>query len=243
MVAADDNAEFDQLGISVSITQSGQQAIVGAYLDDVDGNTDQGSAYAFGSSSLPVELASFTARRDGQSATLQWRTVSETNNSGFELQRQSASDEGWHPVTFVESKAAGGTSTEAQRYSYRVDDLSYGQHTFRLMQVDIDGTRTPAGIVRTVTIGLEKGYELSRVSPNPMHGQGTAHVTVRKSQTVTVALYDALGRQVRVLHDGTLNGNETKHLTVESGDLPSGVYFVRMRGEDFSASRKVTLVR
>lgn len=242
-ITADDAAEFDQFGISVSISEDGQQAIVGSHLDEVDGNTDQGSVYALGPTSLPVELTSFTARRDGKDASLEWRTVSETNNSGFELQRRSASSESWQEVAFVESKAVGGTNTETLHYSYRVEDLANGQHTFRLIQVDTDGTQTPGGIERTVEIGLEARYELSKVSPNPVDERGRVDVTVREAQEVTVALFDVLGRQVRVLHDGPLAGNKTKRLAIDSSTLPSGVYFLRMQGEDFSTNQKVVLTR
>jgi hypothetical protein len=68
-------------------------------------------------------------------------------------------------------------------------------------------------------------------------------VAVQKAQEITVGLYDALGQRVRTLHDGALAPNETKRLRIEPSDLSSGVYFVRVEGDDFSASRKVVLVR
>ncbi|PEN07113.1 hypothetical protein CRI93_08235 [Longimonas halophila] len=49
---------------------------------------------ASSSNPLPVELAGFEAQRSGsESVTLQWRTLSETNNAGFEVQRATASVE------------------------------------------------------------------------------------------------------------------------------------------------------
>jgi uncharacterized protein (DUF2345 family) len=58
-LTASDGALFDLFGYSVSV--SGGTVVVGARFDDIGGNTDQGSAYVFGSSAplaAPVPVAS-----------------------------------------------------------------------------------------------------------------------------------------------------------------------------------------
>jgi hypothetical protein len=247
MLAANDAAPLDQFGRSVALSGDAQQGLVGSFLDDVSGSEDQGSAYAIDSSALPVELASFTAQPDDKrKAILTWRTLTETNNRGFEIQQRSAETDDWEKVGFKASEASGGTSTEAVSYRFRTEELAYGRHTFRLVQEDRDGTRTTLGQhTPTVEVTLSERYDLTGLYPNPLRqGQtGTAEVAVRRAQDVTAALYDALGRRVRVLHDDPLNANETKRLRIRAGDLSSGVYFLRVRGENFAASEKVVLVR
>ena len=46
-LVASDGATSDQFGCSVSISADGVYAVIGAYLDDVGANTNQGSAYIF----------------------------------------------------------------------------------------------------------------------------------------------------------------------------------------------------
>ena len=52
-----------------------------------------------------------------------------------------------------------------------------------------------------------------------------------------------LGRTVRVLHDGALAAGAEQTLSVEAGDLPSGVYVVRVTGDRIATTRTLTLVR
>jgi hypothetical protein len=83
--------------------------------------------------SLPVELASFEATRSGNSAVqLRWTTASEQGNADFRVQHRTRSDSSWTRVGFVESKATGGTLTEALRYRVTAEDLTVGPHQFRL---------------------------------------------------------------------------------------------------------------
>ncbi|MDX1440231.1 MAG: hypothetical protein R3284_10040, partial [Rubricoccaceae bacterium] len=83
---------------------------------------------------VPVELTSFDAQVSGDDVVLSWETASETNNAGFEVQLKQGND--WQVLGFVEGN---GTTTEAQTYSYRAEDMDVGTHTFRLKQIDYDG--------------------------------------------------------------------------------------------------------
>ncbi len=85
---------------------------------------------------IPVELTSFTAISVDQAVLLSWRTATETNNRGFEIQRQQGSDS-WVKLGFVAGK---GTTTEPQVYSYKDNDVSSGTNTYRLKQIDYDGS-------------------------------------------------------------------------------------------------------
>ena len=89
------------------------------------------------------------------------------------------------------------------------------------------------------------GYTLTAAYPNPFGPDRAASLTLRvaEAQRVTATLYDVLGRSVRTLHDGTLAAGAEQTLTVAAGDLPSGVYVVRVAGEGFATTRTLTLVR
>lgn len=223
----------DNVREDVDPTTSGSQTPVGAFGTFSDGV-------------IPVELASFTAHTDARAAVLSWQTASETNNAGFEVQRRPAGPNGdpgpWTRLGFVPSKAEGGTSAEPLSYRFRTDGLDVGTHAFRLVQTDLDGSTTPSDPVE-VHVGLDAAVVLSELSPNPLRGRGTVTVAVREAQAVTASLYDVMGRRVRVLHDGPLAGQTTHRLAVEASGLPSGIYFVRVTGETFAASRKLVVVR
>ena len=186
---------------------------------------------------LPVELSDFHVRSDGTAAILAWTTVSETNNAGFRVQKET--DAGFQTIGSVDG---AGSTTETTAYRYRVSDLDVGSHTFRLQQVDQDGT-TSLSAAMTVDIRLEGAFEVSSVRPNPVAGQGAIDVAVSSAQPVRVELFDALGRQVRTLNRGTLKSGTTHRISLQAGSLPSGHYYVRVRGEQFQVTRRLVVVR
>ena len=59
--------------------------------------------------SLPVELTSFTAEANVNSVSLNWNTATETNNKGFEIQRNSGS--GFATVGFVQGFGTSNSVT------------------------------------------------------------------------------------------------------------------------------------
>ena len=84
---------------------------------------------------------------------------------------------------------------------------------------------------------------LSAPRPNPFSASTRLELTVDEPSEVTVAVFDALGRRVAVLHEGPLRAS-TYTLRVDAGDLPPGLYLVRATdGRGATATRSVALVR
>lgn len=194
----------------------------------------------FASTTLPVEMASLTLTREQQRVRIAWETVSETQNAGWEVQHRPASASGgWAPLGFVEGT---GTTDAPQAYTYRTEALDVGTHRFRLKQVDHDGTTEMSDVVET-TISMQRAYQLSEVAPNPLRQTGRLDLAVREAQTVSVRLYDVMGRQIATLFHGSVSANRPTEIQVDAGRQSAGTYFVRVTGETFSATRRVSIVR
>jgi hypothetical protein len=187
---------------------------------------------------IPVEFTSFTGSVADNTAKLEWTTASEQNNAGFQVQQKVDGSFQNIDGAFVEG---AGTAEEPQSYSYRVEDLDAGQHTFRLKQVDVDGGSSFSKET-TVKVGLDSQYEL-KAYPNPISEQATIKFAVKESQDVTLELYNTLGQRVQVLHQGSVPSSQTRTVSLQASDLSSGLYIVRMRGESFSTTKSVTVVR
>jgi photosystem II stability/assembly factor-like uncharacterized protein len=84
---------------------------------------------------------------------------------------------------------------------------------------------------------------LSPIHPNPAGSEARFTLEVSGSQDVTVAVFDAHGRSVAVLHEGPLAAGAVHGFTLRGQELPSGIYLVRVDGESASTARKVTLLR
>jgi hypothetical protein len=189
---------------------------------------------------LPVELAAFEARANGQRAVLQWQTASETSNAGFEVQRQK--EEEWRQVGYVESKASGGSATETKSYSYTATGLSVGTHQFRLKQVDLDGSSTLTDPV-SVEVQMQEALRLNAPVPNPVRASATLSFAVKTRAETRITLYNSLGQQVRVVHGGTPQAGEEQRAQVDVSGLSSGTYFLRMDADGKTQTQRLTVVR
>jgi hypothetical protein len=90
---------------------------------------------------------------------------------------------------------------------------------------------------------MSEAFTLSKVSPNPVGNVGALTLSVRDAQPVTVSLYNVLGQKVTTLMNGPMSGQSTKTIRVDASRLSSGIYFVRVVGERFQGTQKITVVR
>jgi hypothetical protein len=206
--------------------------------NDATWNTYAGGPWHTSAIPLPVELASFDAKRDGDGAVLRWKTASETNNAGFAVEHAIGSGD-FEQVGWVDGV---GTTTEAQTYQFVAEDLSAGTHRFRLKQEDLDGSTSLSDVVK-VDVRPEGPIAIKSVVPNPVRQTSTLRFTAQESGSVTVGLYDVLGRQVKTLHKGRVSAGQSQKVSVNASSLTSGVYFLRVKGEDFTRTERITVVR
>jgi surface protein len=197
-------------------------------------------AFANEDDPLPVELASFNGTATDKGVQLTWQTASEQNNAGFEVQRKEES--GWNQMGFVDSKANGGTTTEAQSYRYTVEDLSVGTHQFRLKQVDLDGSSQVHGPIN-VDVQMQEALKLTAPAPNPVSSTATLSFAVKEKAQVTVAVYDMLGRRAATFFDGRPTPGESTRLHFDASDLPSGSYIIRLRADGQTETQRMTIVK
>lgn len=88
---------------------------------------------------VPVSLIDFTARRDPAGVLLTWKTASEQDNAGFEVQRL-ANGSSWEMLGKVTSSAPGGNSNTLLSYSFRdAARLVAATTWYRLKQTDLNG--------------------------------------------------------------------------------------------------------
>lgn len=143
------------------------------------------------SNPIPVELARFEGAlgTDG-SAVLTWSTASETNNAGFEIERK-VDDRAWTKVSFVKGH---GTTAEARTYRFTDRHLPFAAKTltYRLRQVDLDGT-SAYGPVVTVALGAPDRFALHPNFPNPVVDHTTLRYTLPEDGPVRLTVYDLLG--------------------------------------------------
>ena len=186
---------------------------------------------------LPVELTHFGGIVDQQSVYLHWETSSEQNNAGFEVQHER---EGvFTTVGFV---GGSGTTNESKSYSFQVHDLPYGQHRFRLKQLDFDGAFAYSPIELFV-ITLNDRLAKLDVFPTPFNPVTQISLTIQQPQPVTIDVYNILGQQVTRLHDGMLFEAGNHLFSFAPDGIPTGTYLIVAQGAFFEVTQPVVFLK
>ena len=197
---------------------------------------------AFTYVTIPVELTSFIANVNQNSVRLEWSTASELNNSGFEVERSLAGSE-YKVIGFVEGK---GTTTEIQNYSFTDVRLAAGKYSYRLKQIDFDGTVSYSPVVEVdVTQPLE--FNLSQNYPNPFNPSTTIQFSLAVNSKVEMKVFDVLGQEVITLLNKDMDAGYHE-IAFDASNISSGVYFYRLEttavnGQNFTSVKKMILTK
>jgi hypothetical protein len=192
---------------------------------------------------LPVELVSFTAEAARLGAELNWKTVSETNNTGFDVERMAAGSSKSSGVwTKIGSVAGAGTTSEPKEYTFTDKMLRGGSYSYRLKQIDRTGAfkYSPEA---AVTIAVPKEFTLSQNYPNPFNPATNFDFTLPSTGRVTLKVYNTIGEEVASLFDGIAVAGEYQQATFDASKLASGIYFARLTYDGKSLLRKMLLMK
>lgn len=193
---------------------------------------------------LPVELVNFNAKAKNRNALLSWETKTEVDNSGFEVERLDKEGD-WKKVTFIEGH---GTSNSTKYYSFEDTKLSAGKHSYRLKQIDNDGTTSYSDVVE-VTIDVPKEFALSQNYPNPFNPSTKVDYQLAADSRVTIELFSITGERVAVLVNQEQEaGYYTMMIDSYTNRMASGIYIYRMiatdaAGKNFVATKKLSLLK
>ena len=195
------------------------------------------------SSTIPVELASFTATASGAEVVLDWVTATELNNSRFVIERRGENENAWKETGSVQGH---GTTTLVNSYSFTDRPAAPGIYAYRLRQIDHDGTSNLSKVVFVEFSGIIRSHELSQNFPNPFNPETVIRYSVGGSVPARVALrvYDLTGAEVATLLDNVQNpGNyEVKFNPAAQGiTLGSGVYFYEITINSTTITKKFVI--
>jgi len=191
---------------------------------------------------VPVELAAFTAISENGSVVLDWTTATETNNKGFEIERKSANGE-FVNVGFV---SGNGTTTKITNYSFSDKPFAAGNYTYRLKQIDFDGTFSFSNEVN-VDITNPDAFTLSQNYPNPFNPSTSITFSLPEASNVKIVVYDVVGNKIAELVNGNFATGWHK-ADFDASKMNSGIYLYTItaqsvNGKSFSATRKMMLIK
>jgi bacillopeptidase F len=191
---------------------------------------------------IPVELTGLTANSDRNNVNISWSTATETNNSGFQVERQIKGSNEWTNVSFVNGK---GTTTEVNSYNFVDKGLSVGTYSYRLKQVDFDGTFEYSPVIE-VEVNAPDQYTLYQNYPNPFNPTTTIEYSLPEKADVTISIYNALGELVTTLVNATMEAGYQK-ASFNASAFTSGTYIYQIKavgnGRIFTDTKKMVLIK
>lgn len=191
---------------------------------------------------LPVQMASFDAVGLENSVRVDWSTATEQATSHFLLER-SMDMNNWNLAAQI---SARGESSSETHYSYTDENVTVGtSYSYRLTVVDLDGARTVhSQIVNATPHGAAtvSEFALAQNFPNPFNPETNISYTLANAAKVRLKIFTVTGEEVATLIDGTKEAGSYS-VSFNAAALPTGLYFYRLDAGNYTATRKMLLLK
>ncbi len=152
-------------------------------------------------------------------------------------------------ISWTMIRDANNLNMRKAYYNYRMmdGDGSFGMHNTKFT---IDVLRKSLAILTGVEIlnsEIPKSFELSQNYPNPFNPSTEIKFSVPKTERVKVAVYNSIGKLIKVLVDENLAPGNYK-VTWDGTDsrgakVTSGIYLYRMETPSFQSTKKMVLLK
>lgn len=198
--------------------------------------TDDGTAFIGPQgSSLPVKLGSFTVKKAGANAQLDWLTVSETKNDRFDIERSTDG------VNFTKMGSVDGAGTTTDKNAYQYSDALSSVSSkivyYRLRTVDFDGKSEFSKIVALHLDGngIVKEYT---VYPNPFTSNIKLNISSARETNVLIRITNTAG-QAMVTRSVNLQPGDNIVVVKDLDVLPKGIHLMEVISEDGKLVQKI----
>ena len=185
---------------------------------------------------VPVELISFNIETSGDELILRWKTSTETNNKGFDIERRRKDYQNWEKIGYV---PGNGTTTNLSEYEFR--DKVNGTFLYRIKQIDLDGSCNYSNEIEG-SINLLTSYTLEQNYPNPFNPSTVISFQIPKDEYVSLKIYDVLGNLLDVLISEKKSAGKYS-ISYKASDLSSGIYIYKIMMGNITQSKKMILIK
>jgi hypothetical protein len=211
---------------------------------------------------LPVELTSFaaitmTSQDEEMIVRLSWTVETESNILGYNLYR-SYLEEINSSYRVNSDIVQASNETSSHEYNYDDSEVLFGDTFYYWLEsVAIDGISQFFGPVAVTvdpeqeepeTPEVQKVTSLNSIYPNPFNPSTAVTFSLKEESKVTVRVFNVRGELVSELANGVFPSS-LSHTVVWNGMdrrgniCGSGIYFIKMQANDYTAVKKAVLVK
>ena len=192
---------------------------------------------------VPVELVSFTGKVEKNNVLLNWKTATEVNNFGFEIERSQTSNvnsQKWDKIGFINGS---GNSNSPKEYSYIDKNMAPGNYEYRLKQIDTDGQFDFSSSVFIEIKDNPEELSLFQNYPNPFNPSTKIRWQSTVSSWQTLKVYDVLGNEVAALVNEYKPAGSYEVEFSAKGGLPSGIYYYQLGVNNYIDTKKMLYLK
>lgn len=186
---------------------------------------------------IPVDINVLSATVIVNDVQLNWETITEINNYGFNIERKSELID-WKEIGFI---SGNGTTNEFHSYQYSDKDLFVGKYQYRLKQIDNNGQFKYSPTVEVVI--LPNQFALYQNYPNPFNPSTTISYDLPANDFVTLKIYDVLGNEIETLINEEQQAGFHSSLFIVNSSLSSGMYFYTLQSNNKTLTNKMLLIK
>jgi hypothetical protein len=117
-----------------------------------------------------------------------------------------------------------------------MDSYNSSDHSPRVLDIKISGDVGIGASSIPTTIKVSAPY------PNPFNPQTVIKIELQEYTFLNAAVFDINGRIVKNIFSGYKFAGDHE-IVLQNGGLSSGIYFIKVWGQDFSKTAKVVLLK
>jgi len=181
------------------------------------------------SSTLPVKIKGYEAKKVSGTSVIEWSTSFEENNSHFVIEH-SANGRDFKQMGRVNSK---GNTTAGHQYSFTDVNPLTGKNYYRLVQYDLDGKSVYHGIM---LLNFEWQSDI-KIMPNPVTSKFNIAIESKQASTIQITVLDIQGRKIASFSEQVKTGSNL--IPVTSKEWPTGFYTVKIDQDGIITTHKL----
>jgi len=178
------------------------------------------------------------------SVVIDWEGMNEPDLDTYKVYRKFERGQWEHIGSTTDTRYADTTASYfiicndddiTKYYVKAVDDASQSAYTDTLEIWCIENAKIYAGNIAEL-INLQNNY------PNPFNAQTTIEYTVPHEMQITLEIYDILGRKIETLIN-EFQAPGSYAVTWDASHISSGMYFYRFQAGEYSATKRMTIIK
>jgi len=148
-------------------------------------------------------------------------------------------DEEWEKVGFV---SGNGTTTEIHSYTFADKDVPAGTYSYRINQIDYDGTNEYFELEQVIEINPPGKFTLLQNYPNPFNPSTTIQFVIPEKSNVVITIFNSIGEDVLTIVDENKEAGSYE-VNFNASGFTSGIYYYKLQTDNFAQTKKMILMK